>query len=405
MLKKQTRSLQKLFLALLGLGATVNIYAVEIDNMSMNTAASYNGPEPISIEEANDQLFKAVRPGDLEKVKFLILPSRTHKPNEIGLICGYAIDTGKDAIARHLLNSGQLSQEEIKLQFGKLAEYGKFNVMKDLISDGRITIDQDLVDSSFKKTFTSSRGLDYEISEVSDLFLSDNSIFEIKPTEQAQIWCLDSMLKTGIYYDNRYPRFLNMPVALYDFMKVPFSKEVLEKSHELDAYLNDDPLSDEKFYEIMAFRTKDGGNAPFGEYLVNRYLQGKHYVSPQAMEKVTNNSRIDKKGRFGIGELKQLSKTPHLLLSGGRKSHDVMQHISEYNGNPRIVDLALRERAYEYMEQLTRGGINGDSEPHETKSNHDFKYDSERVRSKSQENKPTSKIDMKDVDSSFQEQS
>ena len=86
MLKKQTRSLQKLFLVLLGLGATVNIYAVE---MSMNTAASdtdsYNGPEPISIHDANTQLEGASFWGDFKKVEYLTDPSRTSKPNQWGI--------------------------------------------------------------------------------------------------------------------------------------------------------------------------------------------------------------------------------------------------------------------------------------------------------------------------------
>jgi hypothetical protein len=126
--------------------------------------------------------------------------------------------------------------------------------------------------------------------------------------------------------------------------KIPFSKKVFEGIPALSRYLKANPLSDKEFYEIMQIRTKDGGNSPFGLYLVDRYLNGKHDVSSIAMENVVKNSRIDKSGRFGMGQLNPLSKQPYLHSSDGKKTKDVVQLISEYLGNPRIMDKDLLAR-------------------------------------------------------------
>jgi hypothetical protein len=134
---------------------------------------------------------------------------------------------------------------------------------------------------------------------------------------------------------------------------IPFSKAVYEKNSRLSAYLDDNKLSDKEFYKIMQIRTKDGGNAPFAEYLIERYLQGKHDVSPQAMDNVMKNSTVDTGGKIGIGGLKRLSKKPHLPVSGWPQSKDVMQHISEYNGNSRIEpDLLNRVKTYRESQRV-----------------------------------------------------
>ena len=152
----------------------------------------------------------------------------------------------------------------------------------------------------------------------------------------------------NIYSDTR-----EHDTAMRMMTEMPFSKAVYEKNSRLSAYLDDNKLSDKEFYKIMQIRTKDGGNAPFAEYLIERYLQGKHDVSPQAMDNVMKNSTVDTGGKIGIGGLKRLSKKPHLPVSGWPQSKDVMQHISEYNGNSRIEpDLLNRVKTYRESQRV-----------------------------------------------------
>ena len=77
--KKQTRSAQKIFWALLLVGTSVNIHAVESTDANSATENSVidttsNRPpwmiEPTSIKEANERLLEAVANNKLDAVKY-----------------------------------------------------------------------------------------------------------------------------------------------------------------------------------------------------------------------------------------------------------------------------------------------------------------------------------------------
>ena len=289
MLKKQTRSLQKLFLALLGLGATANTYAVQSDD---ETAASDTDfQEPACRYDANWQLQVAAWQGNLQKIEYLTHPSRTHKPTKSGINQSIAngLCIGRNELAKYLAKYSPPDEKGCKTILERVFLY----------KDG-------------------------DVSEPYDFLFNDKSIIHLDPSTENQIWALNNLFK----YKSE-----NKGKCEFDLAKLhSFSVEALKGSIALGKYLDANPLSDEKFYEIMMIRrTKDGHNVPFGgpnapfgeylapfsEYLMYRYnLRGPkayHYFSPEfspeakrdfsqkAMDKVVK--RLLDNGRFGMDKL------------------------------------------------------------------------------------------------------